>query len=67
MNERTLTDGNDSAFPCAAIDAQGITTREYFAAAALQGLIAKGTVFDADLVAELAVQRADALIKALNQ
>lgn len=57
---------NDSAFP---MDFQaGLTKREYFAAAALQGLLATGeNIGGVAIFAKSAVQYADALIMQLNK
>lgn len=58
-----MTDPNDTAFPAHATN-DGLTKREYFAAAALAGLVANGIPkIDA---APFAVVVADALIDTLN-
>jgi hypothetical protein len=57
-------DGNDSAFPAQSGSSSGLTKREYFAAAALAGLVANG-IAKTD-VADFAVLVADQLIDALN-
>jgi hypothetical protein len=71
-----MTNANDSAFarplgevtnpgePAISDESEGLTKREYFAAMAMQGLIAWPTGTQ-DIAAE-AVEHADALIKALN-
>lgn len=67
-----MTNGNDMAFPATELhrdnrfqvtDWQGLTKREYFAAMALQGLIAAGGKAP---LSGTAVDLADALIDALN-
>lgn len=63
---------DESAFPMYAGEKDdfsiqyGITVRQYFAAKAMQGLLASGRVTDA-LTPEGAVKLADALIAALNK
>jgi hypothetical protein len=57
-----MTDPNEPAFPVATN--AGLTKREYFAAAALAGLVADG-IRKSD-VADFAVLVADQLIDALN-
>jgi len=44
----------------------GLTIREYFAAMAMQGILAGSTVSLPDEVAECAINNADALIRKLN-
>lgn len=59
----TLSDGND-----AVRESDGLTKREYFAAAALPGVLAadpEGHLTE-DKAARYAVRHADALIRALN-
>jgi hypothetical protein len=46
--------------------APGLTKREYFAAIALEGFLARGLLGSNDQIAECAVRQADALIAALN-
>ena len=46
---------------------KGLTKREYFAALALQGLLAKGITFNATATVETAVKCADSLIEELNK
>nr|WP_290226343.1 hypothetical protein [Trichocoleus desertorum] len=60
---------NLSVFPLydGEIIATGLTKREYFAAIALQGLMASTTFADGPHNAELAVNAADALIAELNK
>ncbi|MGJ3253832.1 MAG: hypothetical protein ACFE0J_22265 [Elainellaceae cyanobacterium] len=72
MTEYPKTDtGSENAFPIAIQDAgelrvhHGITKREYFAAMALQGMLASGCQ-TRYLTAKGAVEAADALIDALN-
>jgi hypothetical protein len=58
---------DNSAFPRKdGIYHQGLTKREYFAAKALQGLLADPTTIISKTVAEDAVKLADHLIQALN-
>jgi len=58
---------DNSAFPRqGGIPHPGLTKREYFAAKALQGLLADPTTIISKTVAEDAVKLADHLIKALN-
>ena len=45
----------------------GVTKREYFAAKALQGLLAKDDTLNFELLSQEAVEAADALIDALNE
>lgn len=68
-----MTDGRESAFPEVREQPQfnyhtyGLTKREYFAAMALQGMIAKyGTDYQSGQAKEC-VYMADELINALNQ
>jgi hypothetical protein len=59
------TDGNHDAFPCVQ---QGLTKREYFAAMAMQGMLACDEIEgDATTVARYSLQMADALIEELNK
>jgi len=59
---------DNSAFPRdPGIQHPGLTKREYFAAKALQGLLANNTIIISKTVAEDAVKLADHLTKALNQ
>jgi hypothetical protein len=58
---------DNSAFPRKIGEqAPGMTKREYFAAKALQGLLADPTTMISKTVAEDAVKMADHLIEALN-
>ncbi len=71
-------DPRDNAFPifsaqgCSDPDLRGLTKREYFAALAMQGLLASEVCGDfertrtAEQVAQHAVNQADMLIEALN-
>lgn len=63
------TDSGDTAFPSAAGETIGLTKREYFAAIALQGLLASDTTNHDKWtdIAESAVLSADALIAELNK
>lgn len=72
-----MTDGDDRATggPVYSYDdhemqivgyAKGLTKREAFAMAAMQGILSKNPV-GAERVAETAVEQADALIAALNK
>lgn len=71
MKNRTL--GTDAAFSDAMDQfgnhtlGSGLTKREYFAAVALQGLLAKGITFNATDTVETAVKCADSLIEKLNK
>ena len=58
------TDPNDPTF---AENSNGLTKREYFAAAAIQGLCADPSMREVDKIAKLAVEAADALIVALGE
>lgn len=59
-----MTNGKDSAFSS---DRQyGLTKREYFAAMAMQGMLAIDDP-PKEVVARFAVEQADALIKELNK
>lgn len=59
---------DNSAFPRKIGEqAPGLTKREYFAAKALQGLLANPGVMIGKTVAEDAVKMADHLIKALEE
>jgi len=58
---------DNSAFPREkGVQHPGLTKREYFAAKALQGLLADPTTMISKTVAEDAVRMADHLIEALN-
>ena len=62
-----MTKPNDPAFPVSPSDysaKHGLTKREYFAAMAMQGLLASDTHFT--LVTDRAVDFADMLIEKLN-
>jgi hypothetical protein len=69
------TDPRENAFPITGKsdpDMRGLTKREYFAALAMQGLIASDvrgsseTPWTSRWIAELAVEQSNALIAALN-
>lgn len=67
---RPITNPDETAFPIA-IDIQnfssGLTKREYFAALAMQGLMASITTLPSNKnIEKMAVQMADDLIKQLN-
>ena len=75
-----MTNANDLAYPSTIVevdkidgstinnfDHYGLTKREYFAAMALQGLLADSIPASIEVNVRLSVQAADALIKALNQ
>lgn len=67
--QKMPTDGNHDAFPCQG-GQQGITKLEYFAAIAMQGLLAQDVgneKLDVSCVAFMAVEQAKALISQLNQ
>jgi hypothetical protein len=72
---RGMTNGNDQAFASVGegfnnslYSAPGLTKREYFAAMAMQGLVASDTTHELGYedAAKWAVKHADALIAALN-
>ena len=48
-------------------DNAGLTKREYFAAIAMQGYVARNDYQDYTNIAVASVEQADALIKALNE
>ena len=71
-----MTNGNESVFPDMQETPQfnhhtyGLSKREYFAAMAMQGLMANPATINVDgeyLTANAAVKIADKLIKALNE
>lgn len=68
-----MTDGKQAAFAAGSEswNQVGITKREYFAAMALQGIIAAHNIYetgiDHEVNAKTAVNAADELIKALNK
>lgn len=72
-----MTDGDDGAFANSADNGYqaGLTKREYFAAMAMQGILANPTMVEASLkfkdsrggIAATAVSFADLLITALNK
>lgn len=70
-----MTNGSHEAFACCNADGQigqpGLTKREYFAAMAMQGLLAQTSqdfgYSEGLVLAKAAVQQADALIEALNR
>lgn len=71
-----MTNPNEPAFSraafyhpdCGSVPAQeGLTKREYFAAMAMQGLLASGNKFTRATIAVDSVQMADALIAMLYQ
>jgi diphthamide synthase subunit DPH2 len=57
-------DDGGAAFPSEYYAEQGMTLRDYFAAAALQGLLANGCYGSCDSAANHAYGYADAMIKA---
>ena len=59
-----MTNPDDKAYPSA--NNPGLTKREYFAAMALQGVIASQPYDDLNYSAGYAVYAADSLIKELN-
>ena len=70
-----MTKGNDLAHPTNIIDPErqfepeyhtGLTKREYFAAMALQGMLAEQWWTSPENLARCSTEAADALIKALN-
>lgn len=63
--------GNDSAYPQTGTfqpdwPGTGLSKREYFAAMAMQGLVASVANWHSDVVGAVATQHADGLIAALN-
>lgn len=54
----------DNYNPAMKIYHTGVTTRDYFAAKALQGLLAAGERGDEEAIADSAYKMADAMIKA---
>ena len=68
-----MTNAEESAFPEVRETPQfnfhsyGLTKREYFAAMALQGLLADSIPASIEINVRLSVEASDALIKALNQ
>ena len=61
-----MTDPDSCAFPCPEY-VQGLTKREYFAAAAIQGcLAANPRIVSIECFADDAVRAADALVARLN-
>lgn len=65
-NETVKALGGKQAFPTADGALKGLTKREYFAALAMQGILAQSGSLPMDLVAKDAVQAADTLIAALE-
>ena len=68
----TVTDGKDTVYPqfIEGIQFYGLTKREYFAAMAMQGLIASNDDGAGDRIDEVpnyAVAIAEALVEALNK
>lgn len=64
------TFGEDYAHPCEGEDwrEQGLTKREYFAAAAMQGILSRAMELETyGYYAKCAVVQAEALIAALNE
>ena len=70
-----MTKGNDLAHPTDIIDPErqfepeyhtGLTKREYFAAMAMQGMLAEQWWTSPENLARCSTEAADALIKALN-
>lgn len=70
-----MKNGDQFAFPYAAQDPEllgegvsmgGMTKREMFAMAAMQGILANGKVLSDDAIAEYALECADELLKKLE-
>jgi hypothetical protein len=62
-----MTNGNDSINNSEQGPQDGLTKREYFAAMAMQGLLAKPNLMNPlEEIVQTAVSSADALIKSLN-
>ena len=72
MKKKTMTNPNEPINPIESVHRKdiiyGLTKREYFAAMAMQGLLASGDNFNSirELVVD-SVKRADKLIKELNE
>ncbi len=77
MTNNKQTIANDSIYNSEQGVQDGLTKREYFAAKAIQGLLSnpewmteyegKKYLMQTDVVAEVAIKTADALIKGLNK
>jgi methyl coenzyme M reductase beta subunit len=71
---KKVTEADDSAFT-QTMSSIGLTKREYFAAVAMQGLLANNMIFNSfgketitkSILTEIAVISADALINSLNK
>ena len=66
-----MTNGNESAMPLSEFAynmqySSGLTKREYFAAMAMQGMLAEQWWTSPENLARCSTEAADALIKALN-
>ena len=67
-----ITTAKDNAFPIFTAEGEcippykGLTKREYFAALAMQGLLASGADLNSRALASEAVEHADQLVKYLN-
>lgn len=59
--------GNEPAFPRADGEDGGLTKREYFAALAMQAIIAEGAADSDELAIQAAVKAADLMIQELNK
>lgn len=57
-----MNKADKSTFPC-----EGLTKREYFAAMALQGILANIDTWNNELVATWSVEVADALLRKLEE
>ncbi|MGB5972696.1 MAG: hypothetical protein WBG38_05230 [Nodosilinea sp.] len=57
---------DDDGTPTADLSRPGLTKREYFAAMAMQGLLASGADLNSSALACDAVEHADKLVKYLN-
>lgn len=57
---------NRTAFPSSSGDSDGLTKLEYFAGLAMQGLLANDPSYMSEIVAERAIEFAEALIKELG-
>jgi len=67
--ENYVDDDGCSKYRTVTLAVGGLTKREYFAAKAMQGMLAHETIGlrNEGIIAQLAVKQADALIAALNE
>jgi hypothetical protein len=64
-----MSNGNDPAYPCdiGPYMRNGLTKREAFAMAAMQGFIACRNNWDAEQIAAASIEQADALLAELSK